>query len=126
MSAIQENKRRFHIIIDAFNCDNGIISDKNRIEQIIRATAKLCGMTIIHGPVVLEGVPENPGVTGFAIIDFSHISVHTFTAEREICVDIFSCKPFNHEKVREYLKENFGLEDKYMKYIQVRYPELTS
>ena len=123
MSAIQENQRRFHIIIDAFGCDNGIISDKARIEQIIRKTASFCGMTIMHGPVVLEGVPENPGVTGFAIIDFSHISVHTFTKEHEVCVDIFSCKPFDYEKVRAYVMNELKLEEYNVKYLEVQYPK---
>lgn len=122
MSDIQENKRRFHIIIDAFNCNNSLISDTSRVEAIIRSVASLCGMTILHGPVVLAGVPENPGVTGFVIIDFSHISIHTFTKAREVCIDIFSCKPFDYEKVRNYVMEELSLSEENVKYIEVTYP----
>lgn len=124
MSQIENNQRRFHIIIDAFGCDNAILNDPPRIEAIIRSVARLCGMTIIHGPVVLRGVPENPGVTGFAIIDFSHISIHTFTKEKEVCVDIFSCKPYDYEKVRNFVMEELGLTSENVKYVEVAYPTL--
>lgn len=118
---IPNSSRRFHIIIDAYNCQKELLSDKEKIDKVIKNIAGLCGMTLLHGPVVVDGVPENPGVTAFAIIDFSHISIHTFTKDRELCVDIFSCKPFSYHKVREYVKEEFGLEDKYIKYIEVKY-----
>lgn len=118
---IPDSSRRYHIIIDAYNCQPNHLSDKDKIDKVIRDITKLCGMSLLHGPVVLDGVPENPGITGFAIIDFSHISIHTFTKEGELCVDIFSCKPFSYHKVREYTKEAFGLEDECVKYVEVKY-----
>lgn len=120
---IPSSSRRYHIILDAYNCRKEHLSNAEKIDKAIRDIAKLCGMTLLHGPVVLEGVPENPGVTGFAIIDFSHISVHTFTRDKEMCVDIFSCKPFNYEKVSEYVKSAFDLDERYIKYIEVEYPK---
>lgn len=122
---IPSSSRRYHIIVDAYNCQDEYLSGTGKIDKAIRDIAKLCGMTLLHGPVVLEGVPENPGVTGFAIIDFSHISIHTFTKDRELCVDIFSCKPFNYKKVKNYVQKAFALDSKYIKYIEVEYPKET-
>lgn len=121
MSKIQENNRRFHIILDAFNCKLEALEDKAQVEEVIREIARLCGMIIAHGPVVIEGVPENPGVTGFAIIDFSHISIHTFTNDLEVCIDIFSCKPFDTDGLIDYVKGRFGLEDQNLKLVHVKY-----
>ncbi|MBI2268092.1 MAG: S-adenosylmethionine decarboxylase [Candidatus Blackburnbacteria bacterium] len=121
MSKIQNNSRRFHIIIDAFNCDIPPLSDKDKIKNIICKIASLCDMTIAHGPVAIDGIPENPGVTGFAIIDFSHISIHTFTKERELCIDIFSCKKFDYQKVKSYIKKEFSLLNENIKYLEVKY-----
>jgi len=112
--------RRFHIIVDANNCDPVLITDKNIVEKAIRDLANMCEMKILHGPVVIEGLPINPGVTGFAIIDFSHISVHTFTPSNEICVDIFSCKEFNYDDVKGYVKKTFNLDDASTKIIDVK------
>jgi S-adenosylmethionine decarboxylase len=118
---IPDSSRRYHIILDAYNCQPKQLSDKKKIDKVIRDITKLCGMTLLHGPVVLEGVPENPGVTGFAIIDFSHISIHTFTKDKELCVDIFSCKPFSYHKVKKYVKESFNLDNECIRYVEVKY-----
>lgn len=118
---IPNSTRRFHIVIDAYNCKPEQLEDKGKIDQVIREITSLCKMSILHGPIVIEGQPDNPGVTGFAIIDFSHISIHTFTADKEVCVDIFSCKPFDCEKVRKYVEEAFELENGSVKYVEVKY-----
>lgn len=120
-SKVQEGKKRFHIIVDAWGCDPALISDKTRVETAIREVADLCGMTIVHGPIVIEGVPENPGLTGFAIIDFSHISIHTFLEDLEVCVDIFSCKPYDYEKVKNFVREFFDIDEQNVRYLEVKY-----
>ena len=112
--------RRFHVIVDANNCDPALITDKELVEKAIRDIAKKCEMQILHGPVVMEGLPVNPGVTGFAVIDFSHISIHTFTPSNEICVDIFSCKEFDCDCVKDYVKRTFHLEDASTRIIDVK------
>ena len=113
--------KRFHFIIDAFNCDPKYLNDKVKLDKVIRDIAKLCEMKILHGPVILEGLPVNPGLTGFAIIDFSHISIHTFTKTNELCVDVFSCKRFDFEAVKTYIKDSFHLPDKNTRVIDVKH-----
>jgi len=115
--------RRFHIIIDAVDCNPVLINDKEKIDKAIKDITALCQMQILHGPVVIEGLPTNPGVTGFAVIEFSHISIHTFVPSNEICVDIFSCKQFDQDAIRKYIKDTFGLKDENTKVIEVKYPE---
>ncbi len=115
--------RRYHIIVDAYNCDPQILDDRQNLETVLRDIVDLCQMKILYGPVILEGVPENPGITGFAILDFSHISIHTFTAEKEICIDVFSCKKYDYDEVKKYVMDKFNLDEKYVKYIEVKYPE---
>lgn len=115
--------RRYHIIVDAYNCNPQILDDKKNLVAVIRDLVKLCEMKILHGPVVLQGVPQNPGLTGFAILDFSHISIHTFTAENEICIDVFSCKKYDYEKIKRYVMDKFKLDEQFVKYIEVKYPQ---
>lgn len=104
--------KRFHLVIDACNCDVVLLSDKNFLMDLIKKMAELLGIKIIKGPEIAEGIPINPGLTVFAIIDFSHISIHTFTDSKEFCLDIFSCKPFDYERLEEYIKKVFKLKDK--------------
>ncbi len=77
-------------------------------------------MKIIYGPIVQEGVPMNPGLSAFAIIDFSHISIHTFKNTNQFSLDIFSCKKYDFNKLREFIKHKFGIanNDLYFKTIE--------
>ncbi len=114
--------RRFHIIVDAYNCNEQILDDRQNLETVLRDLVNLCAMKILYGPIILEGVPINPGLTGFCILDFSHISIHTFTKEKEICIDVFSCKKYDYEKVKKYVMDKFNLAEQFVKYIEVKYP----
>lgn len=101
---------RYHIIIDVNNIADDVLSDNQAIERFLNEFPSKIGMHILHGPVVITGVPENPGVTGFVVIDYSHISMHTFTDHKQALVDIFSCKPYDQEEaqqaVLDFLKAN--------------------
>ena len=80
-------------------------------------------MKVLYKPVVVEGVDYNPGFSGFCLIDFSHISIHTFLKTGEICVDIFSCKPYNPERVKNYLLKVFAPKRKDIVCFEVAYPK---
>ena len=96
-----------HLIIDGvFKPPLG----EKEIERILLGLPPRINMHILLGPFVVRGEPENPGWTGFVIIDKSHIAIHTFQETNSVAVDIFSCKPFDSETVLEYLKERMRIE----------------
>lgn len=99
--------KRYHIICDLKNC-NKKISSPNSLREFIDGLVKLVKMSILEGPIVAEGKPENPGFSAVVIIDFSHISIHTFTKYNEALIDIFSCKPFERNIVMDYCLAFFG------------------
>ncbi len=101
------NTPRYHCIMDISEANDGIASVAVVREFLVKM-ATAVHMSILAGPVVVEGVPENPGVTGFAVVDYSHISVHTFTSYREAMIDVFSCKPYEREVMRRLCLETFG------------------
>ena len=102
---------RYHVIIDLTHAQSERIRDKNAITAFLQEVVDGVGMKIISGPTVAEGVPENPGLSGFAILDYSHAAVHTFTESDEVMVDIFSCKPFDRQKAREMVLAAFATKD---------------
>lgn len=103
--------KRFHIIVDAFECDLKLLNDEAFLVNLEKEIAKMLGMSILKGPISAQGVPENPGLSIFSIIDFSHISIHTFTNAKQFYLDIFSCKPFDFKKLESYIKKIFGLKE---------------
>lgn len=98
---------RYHIICDLANCNEKIKFPK-AVREFLEEAVKSVNMSILEGPIIAEGIDENPGVSGIVIIDFSHISVHTFSKYNEALIDIFSCKPFERNPLVDYCCEFFG------------------
>lgn len=90
--------KRFHNIYDLENCSEKI-SNRDDLCQLVHDIADSVDMKILEGPIVAEGIETNPGLSALAIIDYSHISIHTFTKYSEALVDVFSCKEYDREKV---------------------------
>ena len=95
-----------HLIIDS-SLKHNINEERGR--RILTELPPLIKMKILDGPHIVKGFPENPGWTGFVIIDKSHIAIHTFYKEKTISIDVFSCKTFNKSTVSNYLEKNLPL-----------------
>jgi len=112
-----------HIIFDAFCCNRNLINDEDFIFHLILDLAKLIKMRILVGPNLLrDHNKKHPGITGIAIIDYSHISIHTFVKTKEVFLDIFSCRPFDYSKVKKYLLKKLKVKPEHVETIEVKYP----
>ena len=100
--------KRYHIICDLKNCKRNL-NDSQKTKDFIEKFVTIIGMNILAGPIITNGIPENPGITALIAIDFSHISIHTFTKYDEALVDIFSCKPFDKEVALNECLDFFGV-----------------
>ena len=110
---------RFHIIIDVDKISPKILNDENGLKKFLVHLTKKVEMNVLYGPVVVSGIPENPGLSGFVIIDFSHISIHTFTKYNEAQVDIFSCKAFDRNKAQKEVLSYFKISKLNFRYQEV-------
>lgn len=110
---------RFHIILDLEKVDNQILNDEEGLKKFLVDVTEKVEMHVLFGPVVVSGIPENPGLSGFVIIDYSHISAHTFTNNGEAEVDIFSCKPFEQEKAKEAVLNYFKVPESSVRFQEV-------
>ena len=106
----KEDKRmikRFQSLYDVESCD-GNIDNPEKLKKLIREIVEAIGMRIVFGPFVANGSPVAQGTTAIAIIDLSHISIHTFTESRQAFVDVFSIREFDHEAVEKLIKTALG------------------
>ena len=101
-----------HLVIDGYGGDIDKMWDEDLVRDFLYQYPESLDMTRITEPTVLRyeaPKSEDSGVSGFVIIAESHISIHTFPRKDYINIDIFSCRPFDHERALEDVKDLFGL-----------------
>ena len=99
-----------HLIIDGFKPEKKVLMNKDLIFSFLDELPRKINMKKLCSPQIFEGSRTNPGITGFILIEKSHISVHTFLKEDFIAIDIYSCKPFDVHEVIEIVKKTFNFE----------------
>ena len=115
--------KTYHIVFDAIGCDAKMIADEKFVFRLLMEIPKLVGMKILAGPNIIRDYnPHNLGITGIAIISFSHISIHTFSDTKEVFIDVFSCRPFDYERVKRYLYKTLKISPKNVETLVVKYP----
>lgn len=115
--------KTYHIIFDAFGIKRTLLDDEEFAFKLLLEIPKMIGMRVLSGPNVIRDYDKvHPGITGFAIIDFSHISIHTFVNTREAFIDIFSCRPFDYDKTRNYLYKKLQVKPSQVETLEVKYP----
>lgn len=101
-----------HLMLDCRSCDLDKISDLEYVFNVLNDLPDAVGMTKITQPYVFPysgKVPEDKGITGMVIIAESHITFHSFVEKDYFFFDIFSCKPFEVERVVDYIVSAFGV-----------------
>ncbi|RMF55817.1 adenosylmethionine decarboxylase, partial [Candidatus Woesearchaeota archaeon] len=97
-----------HLLLDCFGCEN--IGSAEAIKKVLAEIPRNLGMHIISEPVVIKSKTEKKseqGLTGFVILEESHISIHTYPAKDYCAIDVFVCKEFDIDKAVKLLKDAF-------------------
>ncbi len=82
---------------------NCLHSEEN-IKQFLTQLCKIIKVNILYGPVAIRGSPHNDGYTGFVIVDYSHIALHTYLKTNLCALDIYTCKDFDTQILVEFVK----------------------
>lgn len=99
-----------HLMLDLNECNPEKLNDYRLIFDLLATIPDKVGMTKITQPHVFPYsglVPEDEGITGIVVIAESHISIHTFPKKNYVFIDIFSCKYFDLEEIKQELIDVF-------------------
>jgi len=112
-----------HLMLDAYNCDPVVLDNADSVYKILNELPNEIGMHKMMPPYVIRAVGNDKkdpgGLSGFVIIEESHISMHTFVKRGFVTIDVYSCKIFDTEKTLAYFKKALKTEDLEV-YIQER------
>lgn len=77
-----------HCILDATGVDFELLNDEALLTAMLQSAAVRAGATVLK----IDSQRFNPqGVTAFAILSESHISIHTYPELGSFMADIFTC-----------------------------------
>lgn len=75
-----------HVIAEFNGCIN--LNEIDPLEELLRSAAKACGATVL---TVKTHQFEPFGMTGIAVLQESHISIHTWPEYGYASIDIYTC-----------------------------------
>jgi len=96
--------------IDIYNCDPEIIRNA---EEIRRFAVELCELIEMkrYGDTLVVHFGEDERVAGYSmvqLIETSLISAHFANLTNTTYLDVFSCKPYDPEIVKDFAQSYFG------------------
>jgi S-adenosylmethionine/arginine decarboxylase-like enzyme len=95
--------------IDIYDCDPGLIRDADAIRRFVAELCELIEMKRF-GETQVVHFGEDERVAGYSmvqLIETSLISAHFANQTNAVYLDVFSCKPYNPQIVREFSQAFF-------------------
>lgn len=92
-----------HLLIELWT--KHFLTDSNRIREIIIKAINACGATMLG--IDLHVFTPNGGISGVAILQESHLSIHTWPEYDYAAIDLFVCGTINPRLAVPVLKEEF-------------------
>jgi len=95
--------------IDIYDCDGDLIRDAEAIRRFVRELCDLIEMKRF-GETQVVHFGEDERVAGFSmvqLIETSLISGHFANLTNAVYLDVFSCKPYDPDVVRQFAQEFF-------------------
>jgi len=85
-----------HVMIDAYGCAPSRLDNRMLVRSCLVELPEMLLMRPLCAPEVYfapGGSKKDPGGwTGFVVVQESHISIHTFPANRFVSIDVYTCK----------------------------------
>ncbi|HEJ84248.1 MAG TPA: adenosylmethionine decarboxylase [Desulfobacteraceae bacterium] len=102
---IEENLKfaGVHLLIELWT--SLYLTDTSRIREIIIKAVNACGATILN--IDLHLFSPNGGVSGIAVLQESHLSIHTWPEYEYAAIDLFVCGTIDPFPAVSVLKEEF-------------------
>ena len=99
-----------HLMLDCGECDLEKMQNKDHIEQWIKCLVVDIDMEAVGEPYIAQVAmdqEDKAGYTAMQVIVTSHIAAHFVDSTRQIYLDVFSCRKFDKETVKQSVIKYF-------------------
>jgi S-adenosylmethionine decarboxylase len=96
-----------HLIIEVWRAKN--LTNLPKIRKTLKDAVEACGATLLT--IDLHKFSPNGGVSGMAILQESHISIHSWPEYEYAALDIFVCGTIDPYKAVPVIKKGFEPQD---------------
>ncbi|MBI3683348.1 MAG: S-adenosylmethionine decarboxylase [Acidobacteria bacterium] len=110
-------------IVDAYGCLPDALKDRERIEKLFGSLVSALALHPVR-PSEWHQFPEPGGLTGFLMLEESHLACHTFPEFGSLCLSLFCCRPRPEFNFVFYLAREFGAESVRVRRIERPYGAL--
>lgn len=100
----------YHLILDCQGCDRNEITCKENLKAFIKTLVAEIDMKAYGEPILEHFATHDADKAGFSLvqlIETSSITGHFVDKNGDAYVDIFSCKPFSIDIVRDVVSRYF-------------------
>lgn len=118
-----------HITIDGYFGDPEKLANMTIVYDCLDQLPEKLGMKKLGTPLIMEAPPvsekDGGGISGFVMINTSHISCHTFPKRKFVSIDVYTCQgEIEKDFVINYFKTAFSLQEVEVNCIKrgTRYP----
>ena len=101
----------YHLILDCKGGDLNKVRSSKNIDQFVKTLVTKIEMVACGEPKIKHFAANTPDAAGFSLvqlIETSSITGHFVDLNGDSYIDIFSCKSFDIEKVKEVVKQYFS------------------
>lgn len=101
----------YHTILDGAQCDGESIRSYDNIYNFVKDLVKEIDMVAYGDPQIVDfGSGNKAGYTLVQLIETSNICAHFTNEDNCVYLDVFSCKPYDPQKVVEVAQKYFKFE----------------
>lgn len=99
-----------HLMLDCSGCDAVAMTNKHIISLFVKQLVKDINMVAVGEPWIERtaiGMPDKEGFSLYQLIVTSNVSAHFIDEQQHIYLDVFSCKEFDIDTVKEVVTTYF-------------------
>lgn len=108
--------------IDLYGCKTGVCDDLSRCYQFLEDIVDTLRMKKQSPPYIFRSdaslYPDKAGLSGWVPLIESGIQIHTLVPKNFISIDIYSCRKFSTESIKEYCREYFSAREAEMHFVE--------